>query len=78
MEPFHLILAAYFSESDEFSRQVDAPKNVEGRCYRAICEIRRILDNQQLSDPECFAKTEEIVLIMEQLGPGAGTRHDFG
>lgn len=78
MELYHQILASYFSMSDDFSKQIDAPKIVEGQCYQAICQIYEILNDDHLSDPECFAKIEQIVAIMEKLGPGAGCRHDFG
>ena len=78
MELYHQILAAYFSVSDDFKKQIDAPIIVEGRCYQAICQIYDILNDDHLSDPECFARMEQIVTVMEILGPGAGCRHDFG
>ena len=47
-------------------------------CYQAICKIRAILDDDSLSDPECFMKIEEIVNVLEDMGSGGGCRHDFG
>lgn len=78
MELYHCILASYFSISDRFNQEINAPKIVEGQCYQAICKIREILANDQLDDPACFSRIEQIVCVLEELGPGTGTRHDFG
>ena len=48
------------------------------RCCQALKEIRAVLDDDTLEDPECFQRIERIVTIYEALGPGAGSRHDFG
>ena len=47
-------------------------------CYEAICKIRAILNDDSLSDPECFMKIEEIVSVLEDIGSDGGSRHDFG
>lgn len=78
MELYHQILATYLSISGEYNKQIDVPGIVEGRCYQAICQIYEILNNDRLTDPECFDQIEQIVAIMEDLGPGGGSRHDFG
>ena len=51
---------------------------VELRCYEALRKIKEILEDHTLSDKDCFLKIEEIVNVFEDLGSGAGDRHDFG
>ena len=41
---------------------------VEGQCYQALCKIKAIIEDDRLNDSECF----------EEIGSGAGSRHDFG
>ena len=56
----------------------NVPEIVEGKSYRALNAIKAILADDSLSDPECFAKIEEIVCVLEDLGSSGGGRHDFG
>lgn len=51
---------------------------VSGACYRALERIQAILKDDSLTDPECFQRIEAIVRVYEDLGGGAGSRHDFG
>ncbi len=51
---------------------------VEGVCYQALLKIKAIVENDCLSDEDCFEKIEEIVAALEEIGSGGGTRHDFG
>ena len=51
---------------------------VELKCYGALKKIKEILEDDSLSDKECFWKIEEIVCVLEDLGSDAGNRHDFG
>ncbi len=51
---------------------------VELKCYQALQKIKSILEDDTLLDKECFCKIEEIVCALEELGSGAGNRHDFG
>lgn len=53
-------------------------KIVESRCYRALDEIKAVISDDSLTDPECFAKIEKIVCVFEELGSGCASRHDFG
>lgn len=55
-----------------------AAEIIEGKCYRTLQRIREILDDNTLSDENCFARIEEIVCAFEQLGSDGGSRHDFG
>ena len=47
------------------------------RGVQALKDIREVLDNDSLEDPECFQRIERIVEIYEALGTDAGSRHDF-
>ena len=49
----------------------------EERCFQALREIRNVLDDSGLTDPECFAEIEKIISVLEELGVGCGRRHDF-
>lgn len=54
-----------------------APDILEAASYQALCQIRDILRNDTLDDPECFQRIEEIVQVFERMGSGCGSRHDF-
>lgn len=56
----------------------DITKIVELECYKALAKIKAILENDVLTDSECFQQIEEIVCTFEELGSGGGSRHDFG
>ena len=47
---------------------------VENVCYKALGEIREILDDDSLSDFDCV---EKIVNVFEAIGSNGGSRHDF-
>ncbi len=46
--------------------------------YRALCDIKAILQDNSLTDKECFAKIEQIIVLFESIGSSGGDRHDFG
>ena len=50
----------------------------DSTCYMALEKIKTILEDDTLSDSECFLKIEEIISVYEGMGSGCGTRHDFG
>ena len=56
----------------------DVTKIVELECYKALGNIKAILEDDALADSECFQQIEEIVCAFEELGSGGGSRHDFG
>lgn len=47
-------------------------------CYQTIAKIKAVIQDDSLSDRECFAKIEEIVCALEEIGINCGSRHDFG
>ena len=51
---------------------------VEKRCFVLLEQIRQILADDTLDDPECFQRIESIVSLLESNGIDCGTRHDFG
>ena len=48
------------------------------RAYEALVKIKKILEEDHLSDQDCFGRIEEIVRVYEELGSDGGSRHDFG
>jgi hypothetical protein len=57
--------------------EIDPAGLVEMRCYQAVRQIYDIVSDEALDDAQCFARVEEIVTALEQLGIGGGGRHDF-
>lgn len=55
-----------------------AAQLVECSSYQALVKIQAILQDDTLSDPECFQKIEEILCVLEALGGGGEGRHDYG
>ncbi len=58
--------------------ECDLSKIVESTCYQALKEIKEILNDDTLTDEDCFNKIEEIVCVLEDYGMDGGSRHDFG
>ena len=48
------------------------------RVYEALVKIKKILEEDHLSDQDRFWRIEEIVQVYEELGSDGGNRHDFG
>ena len=59
-------------------KDLDPAGIVHDAAYQALNQIKLILEDDRLDDPECFWKIEQIVRVFEELGSNAGTRHDFG
>lgn len=56
--------------------KLDAQQIVNLESYRALQAIKTIIEDNRLTDRECFQKIEAIVMVFEELGSGGGTRHD--
>ena len=50
---------------------------IELECYKALQNIKAVIEDDSLDDKECFMKIEKIVAEPERLGSGGGNRHDF-
>ena len=57
---------------------INVTEIVEQESYKAFQKIKAVIQNDSLSDNECFMKIEEIICLFEELGSGGGNRHDFG
>ena len=55
----------------------DSSALVESACYQALCQIKKILQDETLEDHSCFLKIEEVICLLEDLGIDCGDRHDF-
>ena len=81
MELYGELLCDFFMEKGvkiTLAEDVDLANVVETECYKALCEIKEIIQDNTLDDSDCFEKIEEIVCLLESKGIDCGTRHDFG
>ena len=58
--------------------EIDIAAIIESTCYNALQKIKSVIEDDSLSDKECFTKIEEIICIFETIGSDGGFRHDFG
>lgn len=76
------ILAHYLSQLDAQiifpDLQLDATEIIQVQCYQALHKIKTILQDDTLTDRECFNQIEEIICVFEQIGSNGADRHDFG
>ena len=53
-------------------------KNVlECKCYKVLLQIKKIIEDKELSDEDCFIKIEKIISALEENNIFCD-RHDFG
>ena len=57
--------------------KISAKEIVEMECYKALKQIKEIIEDERLEDDECFEKIEAIVCCLEGIGSNGGFRHDF-
>lgn len=57
---------------------VNFEEAIRNKSYKALIEIKNIIEDDSLEDDECFMKIEEIVRVFESIGSDGGNRHDFG
>lgn len=69
-------LRAAVTPTDEEKHSLLAELMDSAAC-RALEDIRTVLDDDRLDDPNCFWRIEKIVKIYEQIGSNAGSHHDF-
>ena len=50
---------------------------VEMKSDQALQQIKCILQDDSLTDEDCFEKIEQIVCVFEHLGSGCENRYDF-
>lgn len=77
MELYEQILCETIAKEVIPGLHLDSEKLLELKCYQAIREIYEVISNEEMDDPECFYRIEQIVLILDRLGIGGGGRHDF-
>ncbi len=68
----HSTVEVIFPKEDK-----DIATLVESTCYKALKRIQQIIEDDTMSDPECFMKIEEIIRTLEIVGCHDGFRHDF-
>ncbi|MBS6367633.1 MAG: hypothetical protein KH420_09835 [Clostridiales bacterium] len=50
----------------------------ELKCYHILAQIRQVLNNETLTDTDCFERIEEIIKIFDAHSITGLNRHDFG
>lgn len=50
---------------------------ITNMCYKILCEIRNAVNDDSLTDEDCFMKIERIISVFEKYGIKSGPRHDF-
>lgn len=82
MELYKEILIKLLETEESQSKLLHTSLNlhevIQSRCYQTLMQIKAVLEDHTLDDPECFEKIEAIVSLFEKLGSGCGSRHDFG
>ena len=76
-----ILLNALYNEEIEITfpnLKVSPNEIVKLECYRALKRIKAVLENEDLSDEECFMRIEKIICTFEDMGSNGGARHDFG
>ena len=58
--------------------EADVNRMVSDIAYQTLVNIKRILEDDSLSDEDCFLKIEHIICLFEAIGSDGGYRHDFG
>ena len=54
-------------------------QNIIDSAYAKVIEqIKTAVQDDRLSDMECFMKVEDIICALERAGISGGFRHDFG
>lgn len=80
MEVWKEILAWLLTHGEmemRFPQAPDLEKLFADKCYRALCEIKEILETEAYTDEDCFVRIEEVLRVYEKMGVSCGTRHDF-
>lgn len=66
----------FFKEQDMATKNHET-KTYELQCYIALAKIKHVLEDDALTDRDCFQRIEEIVSIYEEMGDKIRFRHDF-
>lgn len=74
-----LLISGLQNENYSFKQFEDSilKEVIESRCYKTLILIKQLIDDENLSDKDCFFKIEEILCTLERNGIFCD-RHDFG
>lgn len=72
-----LLAQAIGRETLQYAKREDLMDGVEGEAVKLLEEIRAVLNDESLDDPECFQKIEAIVAAFHRHGVSTW-RHDYG
>jgi len=57
--------------------KINPTEIIANEAYQALKRIKEIIDDESLSDEECFLKIEKIIILFEHWDGLDGYRHDF-
>ena len=74
-----LLISGLQNENYEFNCVNDnvLKEIIENRCYKVLQQIKKAIDDDALSDKDCFIKIEELLCVLEENNIFCD-RHDFG
>lgn len=74
-----LLIGGLYDEHTAFNCANDEKlvEIIKNQCYKVLLQIKQVIDDETLSDKDCFIKIEEILGILEKNHIYCN-RHDFG
>ena len=74
-----LLISGLQNENDEIDYISDKKLKeiIESRCYKVLLQIKQTIEDERLSDQDCFIKIEQIICMLEENNIFCD-RHDFG
>lgn len=74
-----LLISGLQNENNKFNFINDntLKEILERKCYEVLLQIKQTIENDKLSDEDCFIKIEEIINTLEKNNIFCD-RHDFG
>lgn len=80
MELWRELLIGGLSEENEkyeFINDEAIKGIIENKCYMVLLQIKKIIEEEKLSDKDCFFKIEKLLEVLEKNNIFCD-RHDFG
>ena len=65
------------NEKYEFINDETIKEIIENKCYMVLLQIKKIIEEEKLSDKDCFFKIEKLLEVLEK-NEISCDRHDFG
>ena len=73
-----ILLNAIKTGSRKEIKRTEFEQLFEMECYKLLEKIKKIIEDAELEDKECFERIERLVCLFEAIGTDCKERHDFG